>query len=57
METYWVPGVSHHGQYGRWAFAEITDVYEMQDDFAAKVETAFNAMIDGALGKRPESAR
>jgi type III restriction enzyme len=56
METYWVPGVNHLKQYGRWAFAEFTDVYAMEADFAAKVETAFNAMIDGALGKRPESA-
>jgi type III restriction enzyme len=57
METYWVPGVNHLAQYGRWAFAEFTDVYALEADFAAKVETAFNAMIDGALGKRPESAR
>ena len=26
MDTYWVPGVNHHGDYGRWAFAEFTDV-------------------------------
>ncbi len=45
METYWVPGVNHHDQYGRWAFAEFTDVYEMQDDFAKKVEAEFDKMI------------
>ncbi len=38
METYWVPGVNYHGCYGRWAFAEFTDVYDMQAEFAAKVE-------------------
>ena len=27
MDTYWVPGVNHLGSYGRWAFAEFTDVY------------------------------
>ena len=27
METYWVPGVNNLGGYGRWAFAEFTDVY------------------------------
>ena len=27
METYWVPGVNHLGKYGRWAFAEFTEVY------------------------------
>jgi type III restriction enzyme len=46
METYWVPGVNHLGNYGRWAFAEFTDVYEMQDDFEARVEEEFNKMID-----------
>ena len=46
METYWVPGVNIHGRYGRWAFAEFTDVWEMQSDFEAKVQEHFNAMID-----------
>jgi type III restriction enzyme len=45
METYWVPGVNNLGVYGRWAFAEFTDVYQMQADFAAKVEEAFGAML------------
>ena len=27
METYWVPGVNHLGTFGRWAFAEFTEVY------------------------------
>jgi len=46
MDTYWVPGVNHLGQFGRWAFAEFTDVFQMQHDFAAKVEAEFNKMID-----------
>lgn len=46
MEAYWVPGVNNHGQYGRWAFAEFTDVYQMQEDFGAKVEAEFNKMIE-----------
>ena len=46
METYWVPGVNNHKRYGRWAFAEFCDVYEMQTDFEAKVEEHFNKMID-----------
>ncbi len=46
MDTYWVPGVNNHGRYGRWAFAEFTDVYAMQSDFEAKVEAAFNQMIE-----------
>ena len=43
METYWVPGVNHLGTYGRWAFAEFTDVYQIESDFEAKVESAFDA--------------
>ena len=46
METYWVPGVNNLGTYGRWAFAEFTDVYQMQADFEAKVAAEFNKMIE-----------
>ena len=46
METYWVPGVNNLGTYGRWAFAEFTDVYQMQADFETKVEGEFNKMIE-----------
>ena len=46
MDTYWVPGVNHLGTYGRWAFAEFTDVYQIEADFKAKVEAEFNKMID-----------
>ena len=46
METYWVPGVNNLGKYGRWAFAEFTDVYQIGSDFEARVEAEFNKMID-----------
>ncbi|HEV7224449.1 MAG TPA: DEAD/DEAH box helicase family protein [Pirellulales bacterium] len=46
METYWVPGVNHLGGYGRWAFAEFTEVYEIESDFKEKVESNFHAMIE-----------
>lgn len=45
MDTYWVPGVNHLGTFGRWAFAEFTDVYQMQDDFARKVAAEFDGML------------
>ncbi|MBL8198812.1 MAG: DEAD/DEAH box helicase family protein [Chromatiales bacterium] len=45
METCWVPGVNNLGRFGRWAFAEFTDVYMIEADFAAKVESEFNRMI------------
>jgi len=46
METYWVPGVRHLATYGRWAFAEFTDVYQIETDFKAKVESEFDKMIE-----------
>ena len=46
METYWVPGVNNDGKLGRWAFAEFTDVYEMQSDFEEKIEAEFNEMLN-----------
>ena len=41
METYWVPGVNALGTFGRWAFAEFTDVYE--------IEAGFDALVRGFL--------
>jgi len=52
MDTYWIPGVNNLGQFGRWAFAEFTDVYLIQDDFAAKVEGEFNKMIACVVNTR-----
>ena len=45
METMWVPGVNHHKRFGRWAFAEFRDVYEIESDFKERVESEFNQMI------------
>ena len=50
METYWIPGVNHLKTYGRWAFAEFTEIYQIEVDFAAKVESEFNKMIESATG-------
>ncbi len=46
MDTYWVPGVNHLKTHGRWAFAEFTEVYQIEADFEAKVEKEFNKMIE-----------
>jgi len=53
MDTYWVPGVNHLGTYGRWAFAEFTEVYQIEADFKAKVESEFGRMIDSATAQPP----
>lgn len=49
MDTYWVPGVNNLKRYGRWAFAEFTDVWDMQIDFAEKVEEHFERLIESVL--------
>jgi type III restriction enzyme len=50
MDTYWIPGVNNLKAYGRWAFAEFTDVYEIGSGFAATVERAVTQLIDRAAG-------
>jgi type III restriction enzyme len=46
METYWVPGVNNLGTYGRWSFAEFTEMYTMTSDLAAEVEKGFDKMVE-----------
>lgn len=46
MDTYWVPGINHLGIYGRWAFAEFTEIYQIEADFKEKVKGEFDKMID-----------
>jgi len=53
MDTYWVPGVNNLRTLGRWAFAELTEIYQIEADFKAKVESAFNEMIERAGRARP----
>ena len=49
MDTRWIPGVNNQETWGRWAFAEFADVFQMQHDFQQKVEQEFNRMIDSAV--------
>jgi type III restriction enzyme len=46
MRAYWIPGVNNSGKFGRWDFAEFTEVFAMEANFAAKIEAQFNSMID-----------
>lgn len=45
MDIYWVPGVNHLKKYGRWAFVEFGDVFEMQDNFEALMTEKFEQVI------------
>ena len=46
MDTYWIPDVNNLKTYGRWAFAEFTEVYQIETDFEAKVEAEFAKLLD-----------
>jgi type III restriction enzyme len=51
MEPYYSLDVNQLKTYGRRAFAQFTDIYEIESDFAAKVESQFNEMIQQARGE------
>jgi type III restriction enzyme len=55
MKTYWIPGVNHLKEYGRWAFAEFTDVHQIQSDFEAKVRAQFDQIVESAAQAASES--
>ena len=40
IRAYWIPGVNNHRKYGRWAFAEFTDVYEIESRFSELIAKA-----------------
>ena len=52
IENYWIPGVNNTGSFGRWAFAEFRDVFDMEDEFSKKMEEEFNRIIETYI---PES--
>jgi type III restriction enzyme len=45
MEVYWIPGVNNLKVHGRWAFCELTELFEVEADFKAKVAESFSQMI------------
>lgn len=46
MKTLWVPGINNLGTFGRWAFAEYTDPYD--------IEAKLDALIDAVLAEKPK---
>ena len=39
MEAYWLPAVNALGDYGRWAFAEFTDVFDIEPGLRQEIES------------------
>ena len=48
FHTQWVPGVNNLGLFGRWAFEEFNDVYE--------IDKEFRALIDGVVSEHRETS-
>jgi type III restriction enzyme len=46
MKAYWVPGVNNLRTFGRWQFAEFTDVWEMEKKLGQLVDAAIEASND-----------
>ena len=49
MDTRWIPGVNNLKTFGRWAFAEFTDVYTMEDELDEKLTEGISDAIAAAL--------
>ena len=48
MNSYWVPGVNNLGSFGRWAFVEFTEVFQIQLEF--------NKLIQSLLAESDQAA-
>lgn len=58
MDTYWIPGVNNNGNFGRWAFTELKDFWEMETHLAEKIEERLERIISDLLpGPNPISGR
>jgi len=45
MDVYWIPGVNNLKVHGRWAFCELTEFLEIENEFKAKIAESFNQVI------------
>ena len=48
MEEYWIKGINYSGAYGRWAFAEFGDVWELESGLSAKIQSRFHSLINSS---------
>ena len=39
MEAYWLPGVNALSRYGRWAFVELTDVFDIESNLRQVIDS------------------
>jgi type III restriction enzyme len=45
MENYWIPGVNNLRSHGRWAFAELRDIYTLEADLDAAIRSELEKIL------------
>jgi len=53
IESYWIPGVNNLQTHGRWAFAELRDIYSLEPDLEAAIRKGLDAMLAGQTREKP----
>ncbi|MCY3800692.1 MAG: DEAD/DEAH box helicase family protein [Chloroflexi bacterium] len=56
MDNYWIPGVNRLRSFGRWAFAEFTDVYALREDLNAEIKANLDNVIASVAGTNASAA-
>ena len=46
MEVYWLPAVNRLGTFGRWAFAQFTDVFELGGDLSQQITQNWDEVME-----------
>ncbi len=46
MRNQWLVGINNLGSFGRWDFAELSDLYAMESDLTEKIEAKFGEIVD-----------
>jgi type III restriction enzyme len=55
IKSLWVPGVNNLGLFGRWQFAEFTDVFDIEAAFGRLITSLMLEPIDAARSDRGDS--
>jgi len=45
IEAYWIPGVNNLQTHGRWAFAELRDIYSLEPDLDASIRRELEKIL------------
>ena len=51
MRNQWLVGVNNLGSFGRWDYAEMSDIYAMGDDLSEKIMANFTDIMDDQVRK------